>query len=203
MASDVKKQIKNGQRDKRGVRIANYKPSKRMKQNQEELNELNIKTLEVMIADFLPKLAKPLPKYDTVEQLQDAITNYFIYIADCNQKGAKLIPDVEGLCSFIGVPRRTLLFWETENKNNFAPTISQTKNFIAAYKKQLGFNGEIPPIIFATDFNNNHDYVNPKNQIEITARPVETIDKEALIREALSMPTERLQIAETKKDPTD
>lgn len=203
MSTRTKKQIKKGDRDKRGVRIANYKPTKQMKQNQEELNELNIKTLEVMIADFLPKLAKPLPKYDTIEQLQDAISNYFIYIADCNKRGAKLIPDVEGLCSFIGVPRRTMLFWEKENYNNFAPTISQTKNFIAAYKKQLGMNGEIPPIIFATDFNNNHDYVNPKNQIEITARPVDAIDKEALIREALSMPTERLQIAETKKDPTD
>ena len=49
-----------------------------------------------------------------------------------------------------------------------ADTIKRFKTNIAAYKKQLAFSGKIPPIVFATDFNNNHGYTQQQN-IEITA----------------------------------
>ena len=199
----VEIQKKSGDRDERGVRVAKFN-TKGHKPTEPNLSEENMTALEMMIADFLPKLVSPNPHYDTPEQLQDAIKEYFLYIVDCNRNGAKLVPDIEGLCSYIGVGRRQFNYWEQENQKGFAPTITKAKNFIAAYKKQLGFKGEIPPIIFATDFNNNHDYINPKNQIEITTRPVEFIDKEALIREALSMPVESPMIEDKaqKEDPT-
>jgi hypothetical protein len=41
------------------------------------------------------------------------------------------------------------------------------RNSIAACKKQMALNGEIPPVVFAIDFNNNHDYVQSKNQVQI------------------------------------
>ena len=107
-------------------------------------------------------------KYETIEELQEGIKKYLVYIAEKNAAGVALIPDVEGLALFLGVSRSTLYEWQNSRPGEFSDTLKRTLNAIAAAKKQLALMGKIPPLVFATDFNNNHGYTQQQN-IEITA----------------------------------
>lgn len=107
-------------------------------------------------------------KYETAEDLQEGIKKYLVYIAEKNAAGVALIPDVEGLALFLGVSRSTLYEWQNSRPGEYSDTIKRTLNAIAAAKKQLALMGKIPPLVFATDFNNNHGYTQQQN-IEITA----------------------------------
>lgn len=107
-------------------------------------------------------------KYETIEELQEGIKKYLLYIAEKNAAGVALIPDVEGLALFLGVSRSTLYEWQNSRPGEYSDTIKRTLNAIAAAKKQLALMGKIPPLVFATDFNNNHGYTQQQN-IEITA----------------------------------
>lgn len=107
-------------------------------------------------------------KYETAEELQEGIKKYLLYIAEKNAAGVALIPDVEGLALFLGVSRSTLYEWQNSRPGEFSDTLKRTLNAIAAAKKQLALMGKIPPLVFATDFNNNHGYTQQQN-IEITA----------------------------------
>lgn len=99
-------------------------------------------------------------QYKTVEELQDGIKKYWQYIIQRNSGGElRIVPDVEGMALFLGTTRMTLRTWEVENTHGFAETVKIAKNAIAAYKKQMGLAGKIPPVFAAIDFNNNHDYV--------------------------------------------
>ena len=91
-----------------------------------------------------------------------------VYISEKNAAGVALIPDVEGLALFLGVSRSTLYEWQNSRPGEYSDTIKRTLNAIAAAKKQLALMGKIPPLVFATDFNNNHGYTQQQN-IEITA----------------------------------
>ncbi|MCM1218790.1 MAG: DNA-packaging protein [Lachnospiraceae bacterium] len=107
-------------------------------------------------------------KYETVEQLQEGIEKYIDYIEVQNAAGVALIPDVEGLALFLGVARSTLYEWQNARPSEFSDTLKRALNAIAAVKKQLALMGRIPPIVFATDFNNNHGYVQQqKNKANI------------------------------------
>jgi hypothetical protein len=108
------------------------------------------------------RVARPR-KYNTVQELQEGINNYIKFIQDKAVEGVKLVPDVEGLCCYLGISRSTLFEWQRTRSAEFSNTINTTLNAIASYKKQLAINGKIPPIVFATDFNNNHGYVQQHN----------------------------------------
>ena len=122
-------------------------------------------------------------KYETAEELQEGIKKYLVYIAEKNAAGVALIPDVEGLALFLGVSRSTLYEWQNSRPGEFSDTLKRTLNAIAAAKKQLALMGKIPPLVFATDFNNNHGYTQQQN-IEITAaRKLEQLPtKEEIIK---------------------
>lgn len=108
-------------------------------------------------------------QYKTVEELQDGIKKYWQYIIQRNSGGElRIVPDVEGMALFLGTTRMTLRTWEVENTHGFGETIRVAKNAIAAYKKQMGLAGKIPPVFAAIDFNNNHDYVQ-KQTVEVKA----------------------------------
>lgn len=198
MPIDVEGMKKSGKRDERGVRVQKF--TTRSGNKPIEVNELDNNTFNAITDEFLSNIAEPPPNYETVEQLVEAISDYANWIKTQNNlNNAHLIPDVEGMCSFIRVPRATVLSWERRDTRGFGYTISLARDWIATCKKQMALKGEIPPLIFATDMNNNHDYVNPKNQVEITARPMEVVDRDALIREALAMPIENPQIEDKVK----
>lgn len=117
--------------------------------------------------------------YETAEQLSQGIIRYWQYLKEQNMIGNALIPDVEGLSTFLGISRQTLFNLERSDKEGFRELIAQAKNDIAACKKQLGQQGMIPPIVMAMDFNNNHNYtqkqevvVTPHNPLgDVTAAP--------------------------------
>lgn len=124
-------------------------------------------------------------KYETVEQLQEGIEKYIDYIAVQNAAGVSLIPDVEGLALFLGISRSTLYEWQNARPGEFSDTIKRAINAIAAVKKQLALNGKIPPIVFATDFNNNHGYVQ-QQKIEVAAvRKLEELPQKSEIMRRL------------------
>lgn len=124
-------------------------------------------------------------KYETVEQLQEGIERYIDYIAAQNAAGVSLIPDVEGLALFLGVSRSTLYDWQNARPGEFSDTLKRTLTGIAAVKKQLGYNGKIPPLVLALDFNNNHGYVQ-QQKIEVsTAHKLEELPQKADIMRRL------------------
>lgn len=99
-------------------------------------------------------------KYETIEEFIEAVQSYVNYIDEVREgEGVELIPDVEGLCCYIGISRDTLFEWERSRGPEFSDVISRVRTAIASYKKQLGFNGKIPAVVMAIDFNNNHGYV--------------------------------------------
>lgn len=170
-------------RDSKGVRINGYKRwnvGKHFEQADPEMIGQIMFGMKDSLED-VKKRGRPR-KYDTVEELIEAVQQYYQYIVDANADGTPLIPDIEGLCAFIQISRSQLFRWEHERGEDFRNTIALIKNQIAAAKKQLALQGSIPPIVFATDFNNNHGYVQ-KQDVNIIA-PVsalgESVDTDRL-----------------------
>ena len=109
------------------------------------------------------------PKYETIESFNNIISEYFQHLDDAIEKGIDLIPDVEGFCSFAGLSRGMLYDWRKSRSPEFSEAINNLMTGMAAYKKQLGFQGKIPPVVLAIDLNNNHGYVQ-QQKIEINAQ---------------------------------
>jgi hypothetical protein len=86
-------------------------------------------------------------KLETVEEFREVAERYINYIKDRALDGVRLVPDIEGFCAFAGISRETLNNWETARPGAYSDTIKIFKNTIAAYKKQLAFNGEIPRLV--------------------------------------------------------
>lgn len=107
-------------------------------------------------------------KYEDLGEFVDVVGRYIDYIESKAAEGVRLIPDIEGFCAFAGISRDTLNDWERTRPGEYSDTIKRLKNAIAAFKKQLALSGKIPPLVFATDFNNNHGYTQMQ-RIEMTA----------------------------------
>ena len=106
-------------------------------------------------------------KLESVEEFKEVAEKYILYIRDRAEEGVRLIPDIEGFCSFAGISRDSLNDWERTRPGEYSDTIKRFKTCIAAYKKQLAFSNKIPAIVFATDFNNNHGYTQAPQRIDL------------------------------------
>lgn len=177
-------------RDEKGVRINTYRRFKEGVHYQAiEPNEMG-----VIIAmaqgegkELVKKRTGRPALFDTPEELEEAIQAYFDYIIEANDKyQIQLIPDIEGMACFIGTDRETMFKWEQNNLNGLSNTVKRAKNIIAACKKQLALRGKIPPIVFATDMNNNHGYTQ-KQEVVITPQN-DNINPEALLSEIENLP---------------
>lgn len=137
-------------------------------------------------------------KIETVEEFTEIVERYINYIETKNDEGARLIPDIEGFCCFAGIARDTLNDWEKTRSSEYSAAIKRFKNAVAAYKKQLGLAGAIPPIVLAMDFNNNHGYTQQQT-VEIQAsRPLDSLpEKDDIIRRVT---TKRLENEENAAD---
>ncbi|MBE6061813.1 MAG: hypothetical protein E7215_16865 [Clostridium sulfidigenes] len=152
--------------DERGVRKQVYK---RYKEGEDFLPVEADETramIEMVKRQFTNPNVRKRKKYVHLEDFRAVIVEYFDYIGDSNDAGSNLIPDVEGFCTFAGISRETLNDWQRSRPGEFSETIGDLKNAIASCKKQLALKGKIPPIVFATDFNNNHGYTQ-KQTVEI------------------------------------
>jgi hypothetical protein len=181
-------------RDKNGVRKQNYKRFQEGKDYEPTEAETTSALCDMFRRGFLGaeeteeggevqrKPGRP-PKYETVEAFVDVVTRYIDYIEDKAKEGARLIPDIEGFCCFAGISRDTLNDWERTRPGEYSDTIKRFKTGIAAYKKQLALDGKIPPIVFATDFNNNHGYVQQHTLEVQAARKLEELpNKSDIVR---------------------
>lgn len=178
-------------RDERGVRIQTYR---RFKEDvdYEPINENEMSAIIGMIRNQNNTTGRGRGqprKYEDLEEFRGAIDAFWDYISDCNEKGVKLIPDIEGFCAYIGINRSTLNEWEKSRDYDYSAAIKNLKNQIAYCKKQLALNGKIPPIVFATDFNNNHGYVQKQEpQVVVHANARELMSIEQIQRMLLPPP---------------
>lgn len=161
-------------RDENGVRKQSYKRFKPGR-DYEEIETVQAVALCDMMLDGFKRSVEDAEKgkggrprkLETVEEFREVAERYINYIKERALDGVRLVPDIEGFCAFAGISRETLNNWETARLGAYSDTIKIFKNTIAAYKKQLAFNGEIPPIVFATDFNNNHGYTQAAQKIDL------------------------------------
>lgn len=129
------------------------------------------------------------PIYNNVRELQNAINDYWESIATLRKKGIDIFPDVEGVCSHLGISRSTLMSWKNHNRNGFGETIEILFTNIAAVKKQIAMHGNMPALVFMADMNNNHGYVNTsKVDVRQTNSVEEIPDAAALIEQIRNLP---------------
>lgn len=162
-------------RDKRGIRKEDWSNSKYRDNHITAAScddMISILSLVQESREMEKRNGRP-PRFETVEQLEAAIAEFWQYIAEKNAKGVFLIPDVEGLCTFIRVSRETFNGWGRENYKGFSAIVEKAKNDIAYCKKQLALRGKIPAVVFAIDVNNNHGY-KQKQEIELTPKVATT-----------------------------
>jgi hypothetical protein len=92
-------------------------------------------------------------------------------------QGTPIAPDIEDFCLFCKISRETFYKYRTGHQLDLNFCANQISNAIAMCKKQMAFDGQIPPVVFAIDFNNNHDYVQQKYQVDMhTSIEVEAQD---------------------------
>ena len=195
----LKKQIKNGARDSKGVRVNNYNKTMNgragVSADPDNPDEVLVLLNEIDMGLFDPveteagtverrKGSHPNglpPRYPTLESFRDKVREYFEHIRDTyTRSGVELLPDVEGLCTYCHISRVTLLEWENSKPLEWVSFIKEVKNAIAGYKKQKGLRGKIPPIVMALDFNNNHGYVQRQNveiQHKISVAELPTVEE--------------------------
>jgi hypothetical protein len=163
-------------RDERGVRIQVYRRFKEGEDYEavqpDEMIALTQNILDNLDAiDEAERIGRPR-KYETLAEFKEIVRGYINYIRDANVDGVKLIPDIEGLCAFMGIDRVTLLDWEKTRSTEYSNAIKSVKNQMAFFKKQLALKGKIPALTFATDFNNNHGYTQKQEVTVIPKNPL-------------------------------
>lgn len=178
-------------RDEKGVRIQTYRRFKEGIDYEpvepDEMVALTQNILDNLDAfDEAERTGRPR-KYETVGEFKAIVRGYINYIRDANIDGVKLIPDIEGLCAYMGICRETLLEWERSRDAVYSDTIKRVKNQIAYFKKQLALKGKIPPVTFATDFNNNHGYTQ-KQEIAVSVPQQQSDDPATLVQAAKMLP---------------
>ena len=154
MATEKKE---TAQRDAQGVRKQSYKRFKEGRDYEPtdaETTAAFLQTEETPEGGEVQNKGGRPRKLETVEEFTEVAEKYILYIKDRAAEGVRLVPDVEGFCSFAGISRETLNNWETARPGAYSDTIKRLKTSIAAFKKHLAFAGKIPPIVFATDMNN-------------------------------------------------
>lgn len=96
----------------------------------------------------------------------------------CNEVNAslepqqRLIPDIEGLCCYLGITRTTLFDYSRRNQA-WTDAIEMVKNAILMAKKQLAMRNRIPQMIAVFDWANNHDYRNTSEFHLVAEKPQE------------------------------
>jgi hypothetical protein len=163
-------------RDERGVRIQVYRRFKEGEDYEavqpDEMIALTQNILDNLDAiDEAERIGRPR-KYETLAEFKEIVRGYINYIRDANVDGVKLIPDIEGLCAFMGIDRSTLFEWERSRDPAYSNAIKSVKNQMAFFKKQLALKGKIPALTFATDFNNNHGYTQKQEVTVIPKNPL-------------------------------
>ena len=152
-------------RDERGVRKMGAYAKKYVKIDEEPGKMADLGALlEVSIEQIGNRQAGKVAIYENSEEGLNAFfegtKRYFQYIRDANvENEEKLIPDIEGWCTFLGLTRQTILNY-AKRSTTWGEAITYIKDCILASKKQLAYRFKIPPVVYLNDISNNHGYLN-------------------------------------------
>lgn len=126
-----------------------------------------------------------LAKYEDspvgLERFMDRATEYFAYVNKINSDPdleKKLIPDVESLCIFLGLTRKTLMMYHRRG-DAWANAIDLVKDALLACKKQLASTHRMPPLVYIFDAVNNFGYVST-TEFRLTAEPPQDASSPAI-----------------------
>lgn len=159
------KQVDTFKRDERGVRKMGAYAKRYSKTDTEPGKAADLEAiLDVSIDQIEKRKQGRPPAYpdtdDGLIQFFEDTKKYFEYIKDANSvNDEKLIPDIEGWYSFLGVTKQTVLNYERRSPV-WEEAIEYIKQNILAAKKQLAFRFKIPPVVYLNDVSNNHGYLN-------------------------------------------
>lgn len=129
------------------------------------------------------------PKYNA-DTLARRAEEYFRDIYEKNAAGIPIIPDIEDFCNYCNMSRIYYVSLKQSSDIKLAFLCERINTTIASIKKQLAFDGHINPTVFAIDFNNNHDYVQARQQIEMKTTNLNIEAKDSIDDIALRIPTE-------------
>lgn len=132
-----------------------------------------------------------------LEEFLNKCADFFAYCGEVNSdvEDKKLIPDIESLCSFLGITRKTMSDYHNNRGEQWASAIDLVRDSILTVKKQLANSGRCNPVLFIFDACNNHYGYRSVNQIQIvqpTQREetpkIDTHQLSALIEDATTAP---------------
>ena len=90
--------------------------------------------------------------FSDIDNCKERLSAYFdIYLME----NEKEVADIESLADYLGTTREGILELE---KGEYGFEIRKARNRIAKIKKQLAFNGKLPPAVLSFDLKNNHGY---------------------------------------------
>lgn len=132
---------------------------------------------------------RALPRYDTVEQLVEAIENWEHMVLRKIQDGEEVIPDFEALAVGLSVSPGTLKSWQKGDRGEaFKRIIDIEAGKIVAVKNQLAMKGAIPQLVWISMLNANHGYAQAqKTEITVVDKR-EISDPQDLINRAKLLP---------------
>lgn len=180
-------------RDERGVRVFDYSGCKPMgprsgfelPANMDDVSqalEIGIKRLQGGRKAAFPATA------DGLKAFNEACVEYFEYLNEANQgrddEKRFLLPDVEGLCSFIGISRQTLWSYETTRGADWVEEIRYIKTVMLSARKQLASYYKLAPTLEIFNMANNFDYKNV-SEFKLTTEVSQEQRQEALLEAKL------------------
>lgn len=137
-------------------------------------------TVTRLVEDSLKRTKGRQATYECTEQglesFMDRATSFFEYINEVNGNPdleKKLLPDIENLCVFLGITRKTLALYRKRN-DQWEQAIDLVKDGIMACKKQMVQTGKMPPLVFIFDATNNFNYVSTSEFHLSTEPPQDT-----------------------------
>lgn len=101
------------------------------------------------------------------DTLYEKAKEYFENIAETNENGIVVIPDIEDFCMFANISRDSFMRYRKSEDFRLSNVATMIATAIANIKKQQALNGNINPTVFAIDFNNNHDYVQARAEVAV------------------------------------
>jgi hypothetical protein len=138
-------------------------------------------TVTRLVEDSLKRTKGKQAKYENSEHglslFMERATNFFAYINEVNENPdleKKLIPDIENLCCYCGITRKTLAQYRKRNEQ-WEQAIDLIKDGIMACKKQLVQTHRMPPLVYIFDAVNNFGYRNATEFHLSTESPQDTM----------------------------
>ena len=159
-------------RNKDGYRVQAYSKGKYLPMESGDLTpvlDLAMKSLKRYSFNPNPPAYEDSEEgYKRFVEESNGFYNYLQTVNNDPNVEQKLIPDVEGWAIYLGITRKTIHLYSKRNET-WAWFIGWFQETIGEAKKQLAYNGKIPPVFAMFDLVNNHGYVNT-NEFHITAQ---------------------------------